>query len=120
MAAIWHELRDVRSWALLIEAAGGLIIAGYALAAFGVLLLRRDRARARRVVASGALTALSLMVCATLLKTLLLTSWRQIGLFAAVLALRAALKQIFIAEAQVARDTEGETSILRIYTDKEF
>lgn len=98
MVEPWDDLRDVRSWALLIEALGGLIIAAYSTAAFIILVLRRDRARARFLVADGALTALSFMVCATLLKTLLLISWQQIGLFAALFLLRTGLKRVFLHE----------------------
>lgn len=98
MAALWAELRDLRTWAVLIEAAGSVVVAGYCTAAFAALALRLDRPRAQRLVADGALTALSFMVCATLLKTLLLTSWPAIGAFAAVLLLRTVLKHIFMAE----------------------
>jgi FlaA1/EpsC-like NDP-sugar epimerase len=98
MHGLWAELGHIRPWSLLIESAAGFVIAGYAAAGFGYLVFRLDRSRARHLVAEGALAALSLMVCATLLKTLMLTSWRQIGLFASVLAIRTALKRIFLAE----------------------
>ncbi|MEO7166821.1 MAG: DUF1622 domain-containing protein [Chthoniobacterales bacterium] len=102
MGALWAELHQLRTWALLIEAAGGLLVAGYCTAAFAALAFRLDRVRAQRLVAEGALTALSFMVCATLLKTLFLTSWSAIGVFAAVLLLRTILKRVFVAEERTA------------------
>ncbi|MDP9099891.1 MAG: DUF1622 domain-containing protein [Verrucomicrobiota bacterium] len=74
------------------------MIAGYCTAAFWLLIRHRGRRRAQFLVAEGALIALSLIVCATLLKTLLLSSWQQIGIFAAVFGLRTLLKRIFAAE----------------------
>jgi uncharacterized membrane protein len=98
MHDLWDELRNIRTWAMLIEACAGLLIGGYSCAAFVSLCRKRDRRRARQLIAEGALGGLSFILCATLLKTLLLTSWNQIGLFASVLVLRTSLKRIFIAE----------------------
>ncbi|MDQ2659613.1 MAG: DUF1622 domain-containing protein [Verrucomicrobiota bacterium] len=98
MREIWAELFQLRTCAMLIEAAGCLLIVAACARAFATLILTRDRRRAQRLVAEGALGALGFMVCATLLKTLVLTSWAQIGLFASVLALRTALKWAFQSE----------------------
>ena len=95
---MWAEIANVRTWAALIETAAGLVIAGYCTAAFWSLLRGAARRDAQSLVAEGALTALSFIVCATLLKTLLLISWQQIGLFASVFTLRTVLKRIFAAE----------------------
>lgn len=96
----WAELLQLQTWPLWIEAAGGLLITGYSTAAFFVLITRRDRTRAKRLVGEGALNALSFIVSATLLKTLFLTSWSQIGLFACILLLRTLLKRVFQAEVR--------------------
>lgn len=101
MLALWAEASGIRAVALFIEAVGGLLIAAYCAAAFAILVLRRDRLRARQLVGEGGLNALSFMVCATLLKTLFLTSWYQIGIFASVLLLRTILKKVFAAEIQL-------------------
>lgn len=52
------------------------------------------------LIAESALTSLSWIVCATLLKTLLLRSWQQIGVFASVFFLRLILKKVLAAEAR--------------------
>jgi uncharacterized membrane protein len=97
----WGEIGNVRLWAAVIETAAGMVLAGYSAAAFGTLLMRRSTDRARKIIADGALTALGFILCATLLKTLLLSSWQQIGIFASVLSLRTVMKRIFAAEAQL-------------------
>ena len=98
MRALLAELWNLRSWAVLIEAAAALVIAAYCTAAFWSLVRCFDRRKAQSLVAEGALNALGFIVCGTLLKTLLLKSWPQIGIFACVLALRTLLKRIFVAE----------------------
>lgn len=84
--------------ALLIELVGSLLIAGYCVAAMVALVRRRDRRAVQFLVAEGALTGLSFKLGATLLKTMLLVSWSQVGIFACVLALRTLLKRVFAAE----------------------
>ncbi|MBA3963569.1 MAG: DUF1622 domain-containing protein [Chthoniobacterales bacterium] len=100
MLALWAEVSGIRAGALLIEAAGGFLLTAYCITAFVALIWRLDRLRARQLVGEGALNALSFMVCATLLKTLFLTSRSQIGVFASVLFLRTILKRVFAAEIQ--------------------
>ena len=84
--------------ALLIELVGSVLIAGYCVAAMVALARGRGRRAAQFLVAEGALTGLSFKLCATLLKTMLLVSWSQVGIFACVLALRTILKRVFVAE----------------------
>ncbi len=84
--------------ALVIEAVGSVLIAGYCVAAAVTLLRRGERHAAQILVAEGALTGLSFKVCATLLKTIMLVSWQQIGMFACVLLLRTLMKRVFAAE----------------------
>lgn len=85
--------------ALAIEAIGSLVIVGYLVAAICVLVRTRDKTRTRLLVADGALWGLNFKVAASLLKTISLHTWQQIGLFAAILALRTMLKWIFSWEA---------------------
>ncbi len=79
---------------------GSVIIVAYCLAA--LLTLLRLRAvgivSARLLVAQGVLTGLSFELAGTLLKTLLLVSWRQILIFTAIFALRTLLKRLFVWE----------------------
>ena len=77
-----------------IELVGALLIAGYAAAALAGLPVHRSIERARLLVIEGALAGLGFKLAATLLKTVQLASWRQIGAFAAILALRTLLKQL--------------------------
>jgi len=90
----------VAIWASLIEMGGSLIIVAYCLAA--LLMLLRSRAvgivSARLLIAQGVLTGLNFTLAGTLLKTLLLVSWRQILIFTAIFALRTLLKRLFIWE----------------------
>ncbi len=90
----------VAIWASLIEMGGSLIIVAYCLAA--LLMLLRSRAvgivSARLLIAQGVLTGLNFKLAGTLLKTLLLVSWRQILIFTAIFALRTLLKRLFIWE----------------------
>lgn len=100
MHALWNEVGSVRTFAALIETVAGVVLVGYCAVGLGSVVVRRSPEKAKALVADGALTALSFIVCATLLKTLALTSWKQIGLFACVLSLRTVMKKVFAAEAQ--------------------
>lgn len=107
MHGLWGEVGNARVWAALIETAAGVIIVGYCAVAFWSVVRSRGPDRARTLVAEGALTALSFIVCATLLKTLLLRSWQQIGVFACVFTLRIVLKKVFAAEVP---DSRGDAA----------
>lgn len=76
---------------LLVELATNLVLFGYVVAALLTLLRGADLLRIRLLVADGILLALNLKVAATLLRTVELTTWNQIGLFAAVFVLRTGL-----------------------------
>ncbi len=94
----------VADLALLIDFAGGLVIAGYAAAALAAIVRGGRVRRARLLLADGAVNGLSLKVAGTLLKTIDLHTWDQILRFAAVLALRTLLKRLFAWERrQLAR-----------------
>lgn len=82
----------------LIEFGGALIVAAYCTVAATVLLRERQPSHARQLVATGALMGLNFKLAATLLKTLFVTSWSQVGLLAFVLVLRTALKWAFARE----------------------
>ena len=84
--------------ALAIEAAGSLLLFGYVVAALLVLARRHDLDRGRLLLADGAVFSLGFKTAASLLKTLELNTWNQIGAFVAVLALRTVLKRAFAAE----------------------
>ncbi|MCA1669257.1 MAG: DUF1622 domain-containing protein [Thermomicrobia bacterium] len=92
-----HRLH-VDVWIVAAEAVGSLIIVGYCVAAVLALLYRRGITAARLLVAEGAITGLGYKLAGTLLRTLLLLSWRQILMFAAILALRTLLKRFFVWE----------------------
>ncbi|HEX8994668.1 MAG TPA: DUF1622 domain-containing protein [Ktedonobacterales bacterium] len=55
------------------------------------------------MIATGAIAGLNLKVAATLLKTLGLHTWSQLGVFAVIFALRILLKQVFAAEGRDVR-----------------
>lgn len=84
--------------ARLIEVAGSLVIAWYVLQACRAALRPRGDIAARLLVADGVLAALGFMLAATLLKTLALRSWHQIGMFTFVLVFRTLLKHVFVSE----------------------
>ena len=93
--------------ARFIEALGGVVIARAMLASIGDLVagrLRNEGIEAmRQRLAVGAVSALSLMTAATLLKTITLRSWSAIGMFAVVLALRTLVKLTLAPEARSAQ-----------------
>lgn len=92
---------------LFVELASNLILFGYVVAALLALLRGRDLLRARLLVADGILLALNLKVVATLLRTVELTTWTQIGLFATVFLLRTGLKRAITWERQELRQGHG-------------
>ena len=76
-----------------IELAGSLLIAGYCVAALIELIWTHNPVPVRLLVIEGALWGLSLKTAASLLKTIEIQSWNQIGAFAAILALRTVLRR---------------------------
>ena len=87
-----------RGLALLAEWIGALAVIGYVVAALVQLVRRRSLARARLLVAEGAVAGLSFKTAAALLKTIGLNSWGDILAFTAVLTLRIVLKHLFTWE----------------------
>ncbi|MGI4802228.1 MAG: DUF1622 domain-containing protein [Janthinobacterium lividum] len=110
MPAVFSSLAPtfVAGLASAIEAAGSALLLGYVLAALLALARQHGLERCRLMLANGAVLSLGFKTTATLLKTLELNTWNQIGVFAAVLALRTVLKRAFVAEkaslAQVASE----------------
>jgi hypothetical protein len=82
----------------LIDLGGALVIFGRVVEAFAERVRRGSPERARLVVADGVLAALGFVVASTLLKTMALRGWHQIGMFAFVLTFRTLLKQVFDSE----------------------
>jgi uncharacterized membrane protein len=93
-----NNIFDFTLWATIIEFIGALIIIAYLLAALITLVMQKDITRARLITADGIITSLSFKLAGTLLKTIALHTWQQILMFAAILALRTALKRLFTWE----------------------
>ena len=94
--------------ALAIEAAGSALLLGYVGAALLALARQRGLERCRLLLADGAVFSLGFKTAASLLKTLELNTWHQIGAFVAVLTLRTVLKRAFAAEkASLARSASS-------------
>ncbi len=82
----------------LIGLAAAIVIGFHVLWALVALLRRQGTDRARLIVAEGVLAALSLSVAGTLLATIALQTWTQLGAFVFVYALRTMLKRVFAWE----------------------
>lgn len=80
---------------------------GYVLAALWVLGRGQGTARARLVVAEGALYGLAFKVSATLLKTIVLHTLGAITIFAAIFALRTLIKRVFAWEQERLKMNNG-------------
>lgn len=93
-----RDAAPLHAGAVLIDLVGGLLVAAYAVAAAARLPRAGGVARARRLVAEGAVLGLSFKTAGTLLTAMELHTWGQIGMFAAVLALRVVLKRLFVWE----------------------
>jgi uncharacterized membrane protein len=101
-----HNAFSLALWIGLIEFAGALVILGYVVAAIIALLRRRGIEHARLLISDGILWGLSLKVAASLLKTIGLHTWQQIGMFVAVFVVRTVVKRAFTWErANLARQT---------------
>jgi uncharacterized membrane protein len=97
----------IRNGSELIEFVGALLVVGYVASAVYWLIRRpgtEGLLQARLLVAQGAITGLDFKLAATLLHTLGLHAWRQIGVFAVIFLLRTILKRLFTWEkAQLIR-----------------
>jgi len=92
----------------VLDAASALIIVGYCAKAF-IKAVRSGRpTEAHGIVARGAILGMSVKLVGTCLKTIQLQTWNQIGLFAAIFALRFILKKVFILENKFAAREEAK------------
>ena len=89
---------SLASGALVIQLLAALVITGHL--AIALLSLHQTGCipLARLHAADGVIAGLGLLTAATLLKTIELHTWAQIGLFAVVLSLRIGLKRFFAWE----------------------
>lgn len=87
-----------RTWIVIIQFGGALLITGYAAAAVAALVRTRNVERARLVMADGVIAGLSVLVVGALLGMITLESWQDIGWFAAIFGLRTLLKRLFVWE----------------------
>lgn len=96
--------------AVAADFTGTLLIAGGVGVAVARLLRGRGLPAARHTVADAAVTGLGLKTAAALLRTAELRTWEQLGTFAAVLALRLALKRVFVWEVGRTREPPADTT----------
>ncbi len=82
----------------LIELVAAIAISFHALWAVLALVRREGIDRARLLIADGVFAGLGFSVTGTLLTTIALQSWRQMGFFVFVFALRTMLKRVFAWE----------------------
>lgn len=82
----------------LIDFGGAVIVTIYCVLGLWVVLRERDPAKARYLVATGALSGLTFKLAATLLQTLVVASWSQVGMLAFVVGLKTVLKWTFVRE----------------------
>lgn len=92
------DLPLVATLAALIEFGGALIVAVAVVRALASLATGGGIDHARLLVIAGSLSALGYKSAATLLKAIELGSWRGIGTFAAIFALRTVIKQMLVWE----------------------
>ncbi len=95
---LFANLLNYTLWASLIEFIGALIIVWYIIIALFTLFRTGHIIEARLIVADGAITGLSFKLAGTLLKTIVIHSWQQILMFAAIFTLRIILKRLFTWE----------------------
>jgi uncharacterized membrane protein len=94
------ELFQFPTVVVAIDMIGAFFIVCYAISSVTMLIRGRGVAKARLVMAEGAVFGLSFKAAGTLLKTLELHTWEQILMFATILTLRTILKQLFSWEKQ--------------------
>ncbi len=105
-----HDGALFHTGVLIIDLISALVIVGYVIGALAKLLRGASVGQARLLVAEGAVLGLSFKVAASLLKTLEIHSWNQIGMFAAIFCLRTVLKQLFTWEARHLQQTGSADS----------
>lgn len=84
----------------VIELVGALLIVGYCVAAAVSLVRTGVPETARLLIIQGSLWGLSLKTAASLLKTIELQTWAQIGAFASIFALRTLIRSVMTWEEQ--------------------
>ncbi|MNX54361.1 hypothetical protein D3C86_850870 [compost metagenome] len=92
------DVRLVQEGIALIEFGGALMVVAFCTVAVWSVLWEHEPVRARHWVALGAIMGLNFKLAATLLKTLYLVSWSQVGMLAFVIGLRTVLKWTFVRE----------------------
>jgi hypothetical protein len=95
------ETSIVNVFCFAIDSASALVIIGYCTVAFITAVRSGRPTEAHGLVARGALLGMSIKLVGTCLKTIELQTWRQIGLFLVIFALRMILKRIFQAEDKI-------------------
>lgn len=98
LASSLPDVLHLGTWAILIEFAGAMLIVGHCAAGLVRLVRSRDSTAVRLLVIEGSLWGLSLKTAASLLKTIELQSWEQIGAFTAILTLRTLVKRVMTWE----------------------
>ena len=86
------------TFAASIEFGGAVIVTVAVFRALVGLMMGSTIDRARLIMIAGSLSALGYKSAATLLKAIELGSWRGIGSFAAIFALRTIIKQMLTGE----------------------
>jgi len=92
------EQQIIGTGGILIELVSAVVIAYHSCWALIVLIRGEGTDRARLIIADGVLAGLGFSVAGTLLKTIALQSWPQMGIFALVFSFRTILKQVFSRE----------------------
>jgi len=92
------DARLVQSGITLIEFGGALMVVVFCAVAVWSVLREHEPVKARHWVALGALMGLNFKLAATVLKTLYVVSWSQVGMLAFVIGLRTVLKWTFVRE----------------------
>jgi len=94
--------QQVIGWGgVLIDLISAWVIGYHALWALLALARRGGTDKARLIIADGVLAGLGFSVAGTLLKTIALQTWEQLGFFTLIFALRTALKKVFAWERRL-------------------
>jgi len=97
------QARLIGFGAAAIEMLGAALLSAFLIwSAVRTWVDRQPSLRARAIAAEGIVFTLDFKLAATLLKSLLLAEWRQIGSFAAILVLRMIIKRQMVWQERVA------------------
>lgn len=89
---------ELKIFILLVELVSSLVIFGYCIAGFVVLIIHRSRIQSQIMVANGAVLGLSIKLVGAFLKTIEMQSWNQLAQFAAIILLRTMVKKVFLKD----------------------